>query len=93
MHRPVDRHSSCPLLPALDGGHIVVEVSRNFLSRIQPFLGRFDGWRQARERFTHELLLLVRNDSEPASTILTPFPANGNRLHFTASSPRRVSLF
>ena len=33
-----------PLLPALDGGHVALEVGRDFLPRIQPVQGRFHGW-------------------------------------------------
>ena len=35
MQVPVNRHS-LPLLPALDCGHVAIEVGRDFLPRIQP---------------------------------------------------------
>jgi hypothetical protein len=50
---PVNGHS-LPLLPALDGLRITVEVRRNFFPRIQPVFWRFRGWQWGRGRFAHQ---------------------------------------
>ena len=52
----VNRHP-LPFLPALDRGHVTVQVGRDLFPRIQPILGRSHRWRWVGKRFAHRALL------------------------------------
>jgi hypothetical protein len=52
MPMPVDRHP-LSFLPALDGGHIAVEVGRDLFPRIQQIIGRPFGRGNTSGRFVH----------------------------------------
>ena len=74
---PVNRHP-LPLLPALDRGHVAVEVCRDLLPRIQPVFGRSLGWRCAKGWVAHRALLLVRShDSLRGTELYVRQPSKG----------------
>ena len=58
MQVPVDGHP-LPLLPALDRGHVAVEVSRDLLPRIEGIFGRSLGWRCGCGWLVHRALLTL----------------------------------
>jgi hypothetical protein len=81
MQVPVNGHPF-PLLPALNCGHVAIEVGGDFLPRIQPVFGRSQGWWRAGGRFSHHPLL---NDSAVGA-----WP--GHRL-YRPHRPRQSTVF
>ena len=81
----VDRHSLLPL-PALDGGHVALEVGRDFLPRVKPFFRHSLGRLYARKRFTCGVLLHGQATAGERCLILPLGSVNGKGRHLTANT-------
>ena len=56
VHMPMDRHA-LPLLPALDGRDVTIQIGRDFLPRVQPLTRRLLRDRDFVRRLVHGSLL------------------------------------